>query len=167
MNSLALIPFILLAGGVLAFALARIAIRLQQAPGLAALTSVMICWQLIVLMAGRAPLASSVLLLISACALLIVARWLKFEAALGRGMHAMLLALAALLWAGAATFPLLTPGQILAFFCTLLACAGGAYIAQRRARTPVSQGAPGLAPLILIGLWLIVRSAVSAIAVTN
>ena len=162
-----LMLMLMLMGGALAFALARIAIRLQQEPGLAALAGVMIFWQMIILWDGRAALASSVLLLDIACVLLILVRWLHHERVLGRGGAIGLLLLAGLAWGGALLFASVTRGQALLFSVSFMAMTAGAAIAWRGARIRVSFGGSGLAALGLIGIWLIVHSAASYIAVAE
>ena len=164
MNSLVLICLILLVGGPLSFALARIAIRLQQESSLAALASVLIFWQLIALSVGRAPLASAVMLLIGVSALLILIQWLQSGAALGARAHWALLILAGLAWAIAATYPVLPLDQILVFSSGLGVAAAGTWCALHWARNPVSLGKSGLPALGLIALWLIVRATASFIA---
>lgn len=164
MNSLLLLSIIILAGGPLSFALARIAIRLQQEPSLAALASVLIFWQLIALSAGRAPLASAVMLLIGISALLILIQWLQSAAALGARAHWALLILAGLALAIAAAYPLLSLDQVLAFASGLMAAAAGTWCALHWARSPVSLGKSGLPALGLMALWLIVRGVASFIA---
>jgi hypothetical protein len=164
MNSLLLIFIIILAGGPLSFALARIAIRLQQEPSLAALASVLIFWQLIALSAGRAPLASAVMLLIGISALLILIQWLQGEAALGARTKWAMLILAGLGLAIAAAYPVLSLDQILVFSSGLGVAAAGTWCALRWARSPVSLGKSGLPALGLIALWLIVRATASFIA---
>ncbi len=164
MNSLLLILLIILVGGPLSFALARIAIRLQQEPSLAALASVLIFWQLIALSAGRAPLASAVMLLIGVSALLVLIQWLQREAALGWLAHWGLRILAGLAWAIAATYPVLPLDQALSFSSGLIAAAAGTWCSIHWARSPVTLGKSALSALGLIGLWLIVRVAASFIA---
>jgi len=164
MNSLLLISIIILAGGPLSFALARIAMRLKQEPSLAALASVLIFWQLIALSAGRAPLASAVMLLIGVSALLILIQWLQGEAVLGRLARQGLLVLAGLALAIAATYPLLSLDQVLVFASSFMVAAAGTWCALRWARNPVSLGKSGLPALGLIALWLIVRATASFIA---
>lgn len=164
MNSLLLIFIIILVGGPLSFSLVRIAIRLQQEPSLAALASVLIFWQLIALSAGRAPLASAVMLLMGMSALLILIQWLQNEAALGEGARRVLLALAGIVWAIAAVFPVLPLDQILVFSTALGVGAAATGCALRWARGPVSLGKSGLPALALIALWLIVRGVASFIA---
>ncbi len=164
MSTLLLILLILLVGGPLSFALARIAIRLQQEPGLAALTSVLIFWQLIALTAGRAALASSMMLLIGVSALLILTHWLLSVSVLGAWVRWGLFVLAGLAWAMAATYPILQPVQALAFSASFIAAAAGTGCAIYWARTPVSLGKLGLPALGLLGLWLIVRAAASFVA---
>ncbi|MEQ1890392.1 MAG: hypothetical protein ABL951_14625 [Alphaproteobacteria bacterium] len=164
MNDLILGAFIVLAAAPLSFALARIAIRLQQEPGLAALASVLISWQLIALSAGRAPLASSVLLVIAVSGLLLLIQWLQRDAAPGLRVLWALRGLAGFGWALAASFPVLSPGQVLAFSGSLGVAAAGTWCAIRWARSPVSLGKSGLAALGLAGLWLIVRGGASFIA---
>lgn len=164
MNALLLIPLIILAGGALSFALARIAIRLQREPGLAALASVLIIWHLIALSMGRAPLASAVMLLIGISALLILIQWLQNEAALGARAYWGLRILAGLALAIAATYPILSPNQIMFFASGLMAAAFGTGCALYWARSPVSLGKSGLPALGLIAFWLIVRATASFIA---
>ncbi len=164
MNSLLLMAVIILVGGPLAFALSRIAIRLRQAPSLAALASVLICWQMIALTAGRAALASSVMLLIGASAIIILVQWLRHEGALGGLARAGLLILTGIAWAIAVTYPVLRLEQALVFSGSFLTAAAGTWFALRWARNPVSLGKSGLPALGLLGLWLIVRVAASFIA---
>ncbi len=164
MNSLALIGLIVLVGGPLSFSLARIAIRLQQEPVLAALASVLIFWQLIALSVGRAPLAGAVMLLIGMSALLILIHWLQNEAALDAGLHRGLLVLAGGAWSIAAAFPVLSLHQILVFCSAIGVAAAATACALYWARSPVSLGKSGLPALGLIVLWLIVRAIASFIA---
>ncbi len=164
MNDLILVSSIVLAGAPLSFALARIAIRLQQEPGLAALASVLILWQLIALSAGRAPLAVAVLLLIAVSGLLLLSQWLQRVATPGLRTQWALRGLAGIGWALAVTFPVLSPGQTLAFSGGLGVAAAGTLCAVRLARSPVFFGKSGLAALGLAGLWLFARAAASFIA---
>ncbi len=164
MNALLLIPLIILAGGALSFALARIAIRLQREPGLAALASVLIIWHLIALSMGRAPLASAVMLLVGISALLILVQWLQNEAVLGAWAHWGLRILVGLALAIAVTYPVLSLDQTLYFAGGLMAGAAGTGFAMHWARSPVSLGKSGLPALGLMALWLIVRAVASFIA---
>lgn len=164
MNSLVVAPLIILAGGAISFALARIAIRLQQEPGLAALASVLIFWHLIALSVGRAPLASAVMMLIAISALLILIQWLQNELALGAWAHWGLRALAGLALAMVVSFPLLSLDQTVFFASGLIAAAAGTGCALHWARSPVAVGKSGLPALALILLWLIVRATASFIA---
>ncbi len=164
MNDLLLITLIIVTGGPLSFALARIAIRLHQAPGLAALTSVLIFWQMTALWDGGAELASAVMLLISVSALLILIQWLRSAAALAGLAHWALLILAGSGFALAATWPLLNPAQALIFCVGYVVPAGAARCAIRWARSPVQWGQSGLPAYGLMGLWLAVRIAASLIA---
>lgn len=159
-----LIPVVLILGGLLSFALARIAIRLQQAPSLAALASALIMWQLVALIEGQAALASAVLLLIGACGLLVLTQWLTRLAALGGKARWILPVLAGMAWVGAVTFPLLRLELALIFLSAFAAAAGGALVSLRLSRRPVSLGNMGLSAFGLIGLWLLARSAASVIA---
>lgn len=159
-----LIPIVLILGGLMSFALARIAIRLQQAPSLAALASALIMWQLVALMEGQAALASSVLLLIGAGGLLVLTQWLTRLAALEGKARWILLVLVGMAWVGAITFPPLRLELALIFLSAFAASAGGALMSLRLSRRPVSLGNIGLSAFGLIGLWLLARSAASVIA---
>jgi len=167
MTGLLGIGILILISGVLSFALARIAIRLQQEPGLAALAGVMIFWQMLILWDGQAALASSVLLLDSACVLLIVVQWLRQEQVLGRRAGIGLRLLAGLAWGGALLFPSVAWDQALLFLVSFMAAMAGAAIAWRGARSRVSYGKSGLAALGLMGIWLIVHGVVTCIAVAE
>lgn len=151
----------LLIAAPLSFAVTRIAIRLQQQPGLAALTSALICWQGIALAVGRAPLAGAMALLIAACVVLALVQWLNQTVSLKLWLCAALLALTGVLWGNATLFPLLRKDQALGFLAALLLVALGAGIAVSRARAPVPEGGAGLGPLVLLALWLAIRSAAS------
>lgn len=141
----------------LAFGLARIAIRLQQPPGIAALAGVMICWQMIALVAGRTPLASSMMLLIIGVSLITLIQWLRanqrLQGATGWGGYALAVFLPAL----AAMFPDLTATEALAFALTFGLTLFGVFMAVARARSPAPIGWLGIPSMLLLGLWLVVR----------
>lgn len=164
MNSFWILAFILLAGGGISFALARIAIRLQQPPGLAALAGVLICWQGIALAVGRAPLAIAILLLIVSTSLSALAQWLRRESQLNAGTALGGYILAGVIWAAAAMFPVLSPMQIAAFSAAWFASAAAPWIAMVKARTRVAAASAGLGPLAMLALWLLIRATSSMIA---
>jgi hypothetical protein len=164
MNGLLPVFLILLLGGPLSFALARISIRLHQDPSLAALASALIFWHLIALREGEAPIASAVLLLIGVSALNIFTQWLQSEGATGRlvlwGLSSLGLGLLAL----AIILPELNLEQAILFcFGYGVACAA-AWYAAFRARRLESIGKTGLPALGLMGLWLILHTAAAMIA---
>ena len=161
MKSFYLIPLIFFAGGTLSFALTRIALRLQQQPGRAAVAGVLTLWQMIALGIGRAPLASAVMLLILGSAILMLSQWLHREGVLTARARRGLYALGAAAWAMAASFPALTPDQTLAFACAFIAAITGAWLATHTARNPVALGKLWLLPP---GLWLLIRGVASCIA---
>jgi hypothetical protein len=164
MNMFWTMGFILLAGGGISFALARIAIRLQQPPGLAALAGVLICWQGVALMAGRAPLASAILLLMVAAGLYALVQWLS-EASQLKARTALAGYIFAGLFLGLPlVFPVLTLEQFTAFSVAWFAAAAATLIASLKARIPVILLSPGLVPLTMLMIWLLVRGAVSLIA---
>lgn len=158
-----LLPYllILLLGGPLSFALARIALRLQQDPSLAALASVLIFWHLIALREGEAPLASAVLLLSGVSALISFAQWLQGEGVSGRLAQWGLPALAFGLLAIAAVQPALSLEQGLLFCLSFGVACATAWYAAFRARHAAFLDKTGLSAL---GLWLILRVAVAMIA---
>jgi hypothetical protein len=164
MNGLVPVFLILLLGGPLSFALARISIRLQQDPSLAALASALIFWHLIALREGEAPLASAVLLLIGVSALNIFTQWLQSEGVTGRLVLWGLSALAFALLALAAILPELSLEQALLFCLGYGVACAAAWYAAFRARRLESIGIMGLPALGLMGLWLILRMAAAMIA---
>lgn len=164
MNSFWGMAFILLAGGALSFALARIAIRLHQPPGLAALAGVLICWQGITLDIGRAPLALAMLLLVVSASLYALVQWLREESQLKAGTALAGYVLAGLIWGAAAMFPVLSPRQIAAFSMAWVAAAGATWIATVKARIPITPTSAGLVPLAMLVFWLLVRGMSSLIA---
>ena len=156
--------FIFLAGGALSFALTRIAIRLQQPPGLAALAGVLICWQGITLQIGHAPIAIAMLLLVVSTSLYALVQWLRETSQLKART-----ALAGYIFSGLFLglplgFPVLTLEQFTAFSVAWFAAAAATWIAKVKARIPITLLSPGLVPLTLLMIWLLVRSAVSWIA---
>ena len=164
MNMLLPAILILAIGGPLSFALARISIRLQQDPSLAALSSVLIFWHLIALRAGGAPLASAALLLIGVSALIILAQWLRGEGVTGTLAQGGLASLAIGGLALAAVITAISLEQAFLFFISFgVACLSGRYAAFR-ARGSVSMGKSGLPALVMLGVWLIVRGAAAMIA---
>lgn len=150
---LILTPLVLL----LAFALARIAIRLQQPPGLAALAAIMICWQAIAMAVGRTPLASSVTLLIAGAASIVLLQWLRAGRLLAGATGWAAYSAATLLAALAMTFPVLSPSEALAFSLTFGASLAGVWLAMARSRAPAPPGWLGVPSLVGLGLWLAVR----------
>lgn len=147
----------------LAFAIARIAIRLQQPPGLAALGGALICWQLIALAAGTAPLAIAMALLFAAASLLALTEWLQRITKMGRMIRGTLLALTGVLFGYAALLPALSTFQALAFAATLSGVAAGAAVAIYKARAPIAAGSAGQGPLALLAAWLLIRALASFI----
>ncbi len=141
----------------LGFALARIALRLRQSPALAALAAVLIGWQMVALAAGRAPLASSVTLLITGSGLIALIQWLRANNHISGASSWAAYLLAGLLVALAASFPSLKAGEALAFTVTLGFSGIGVGIAIRRARSPLPIAGPGAAALPAPCLWLLAR----------
>ena len=164
MNALWPLTLIIFLGGPLAFALARIAIRLQQDLPLAVLASLLIFWHMLALWQGEALLASAVMLLIGVSGLLIVSQWLQKEGVAGRLIKWGLPVLAFFGLALAMSLPVLNLDQALQFLVSYgVACAAAA-CANFWARHPVPIGKSGLPALGVMGAWLIVRMAVSMIA---
>ena len=164
MNGLMPVILILVLGGPLSFAMARISLRLQQDPSLAALASVQILWHLIALREGEALLASGVLLLAGVSALIIFTQWLHSEGVAGRLALWILSVLALGLLAIATILPVLSLEQALLFCLSLGVACDTAWYAAFRAQRLASIGKTGLLALGLMGLWLILRAAAAVIA---
>lgn len=164
MNALWPLALIIFLGGPLAFALARIAVRLQQDLALAALASLLIFWHLLALWQGEALLASAVMLLIGVSALLTMSRWLQKEGVVGGPIKWGLPAVALAGLAVAMGLPVLNHDQAVLFLVGFGVAGASAVCAAFWARHPVSIGKTGLPALGLMGAWLIARMAASVIA---
>jgi len=143
----------------LAFAMARITIRLHQPPAMAMLAAVVMCWQAIALAIGQAMLASSVTLLIAAVALVALIQWLRENQRLlgavgwgGYGLGALMAAIASL-------FPGMPIAETIGFLLTFGFAGSGIWIASRRARSAAPSGQLGIPSLAIMGLWLFVHLA--------
>lgn len=143
----------------LAFAMARISIRLHQPPAMAMLAAVVICWQTIALAIGQAMLASSVTLLIAAAALVALIQWLRANQRLlgavgwgGYGLGTLMAAIASL-------FPSLPMAATTGFLLTFGFAASGVWIASRRAKSDAPSGQSGVPSLAILGLWLLAHLA--------
>ena len=115
-------------------------------------------------MAGRAPLASAILLLMVAAGLYALVQWLS-EASQLKARTALAGYIFSGLFLGLPlVFPVLTLEQFTAFSVAWFAAAAATWIASLKARIPVILLSPGLVPLTMLMIWLLVRGAVSLIA---
>lgn len=164
MNILFAISLTFSIGGALSFALARIALRLQQPPGLAALAGVLIGWQGITLYIGCAPLALAMLLLVVSASLYALVQWLSETSQLKARTAFAGYVFSGLPLGASICLPVLTLEQFTAFSVGWFAAVAATWIASARARMPITLLSPGLVPLTMLMIWLLARGAVSWIA---
>lgn len=141
----------------LSFALTRVASRLHQDIGLAALASLFFVWQGIALVAGAAALASAMTLLITAAVIVVLVQWVNHRVGVRTPIRIGLFLIAAAIWSVAATFPLLKMWQAIALPSSFALVIVGTWLAMNTRRNRVAVGFMGVPSVLLLAAWLALR----------